>query len=180
MPSAPGSLTPAFFYATMGRHQAILAIFDIAQHPEKETELREAFDRMDDEILDSNVDAALGVRHALAGLVYVAANGLKIPKGGNAPDPFGTDHSRALARLSEGLSSEASEAILLARESPTTYAFTQAAGPRRSAGPLPNSALVDAAVVAVRALARQHGDPGADSWWKVLGQLFGTICLGSS
>jgi hypothetical protein len=180
MSSPSPALTPAEFFGKLGAHQSMMAVFDMAQHPEREPELRAAFTRMDDAIIGDNADAAHGIRQGLTWLLYVAANGLKIPKGEKVIDPLATGHTQLLARLSEGLSPGAAEAIMLARESPTTPSFVQATGARRKAGPLSNDILVEAAVTVVRALVDQHGDPGPESRWMVLGQLFGAICLGST
>lgn len=170
---------PDNFYATLGRHQALMALFDIAQHPERESELREAFDRMDDMILGNNVAAAAGVREAVVCALFVAAHALAVPKGQGFVDPAAAKTLRErLARLADGLSAEASEAIQLAEAAPTIHAFKQAVGPRRKAGPLTNSVLVEAAVVVVRAMADHHGESTPESRWMVLGQFSGSMCVG--
>lgn len=179
--SAPTPGGNAELFSTMGLHQAVLAVFDIAAAPPDRFDgLVAAFNRMDNAITGTvNLDAIDGFRDGLLAAIYLAISSLRVAKGTTELNPL-TGHERGVVdELVSTLPDEAAEAVLLARESPIVTAFFAAAGKRRKNGPVPNEMLLRAAVAAVRAMLALHGDDDAESRWNLLGQFFGSISLGA-
>lgn len=179
MPTPPTHPMVNRLYETLGSHQAIMACFDIAAQPEREEELFAAFERMNARIGRENDVASAAVHDSLLHLVFVTVGALKVPKGTAVLDATATDHVRVISGICAALPQQAADAVTLARESPTIGDYLDMYGSGK-AHPVPSPMLMRAAVATVRAMTERHGDAAAESRWFVLGQLFGSLCLGAA